>query len=208
MNSELQNILEKVTALYMKYGIKSITMDDIARELGISKKTLYLYVENKNDLVEKVVDYVTNQKECDFNNIDKKEMNAIEKLLEVNMHIIKTMKDYNPATEYDLKKYYPELYAKIHTLRKERMHQSILENIKKGKEEGLYRAELKEEIIARLQVSRFMNMHEDEIFSQNDIQRSEFIHELFIYHIHGIANAKGLEILEKTLQKINFNNYL
>lgn len=208
MNSELQNILEKVTALYMKYGIKSITMDDIARELGISKKTLYLYVENKNDLVEKVVDYVTNQKECDFNNIDKKEMNAVEKLLEVNMHIIKTMKDYNPATEYDLKKYYPELYAKIHTLRKERMHQSILENIKKGKEEGLYRAELKEEIIARLQVSRFMNMHEDEIFSQNDIQRSEFIHELFIYHIHGIANAKGLEILEKTLQKINFNNYL
>jgi len=88
------------------------------------------------------------------------------------------------------------------------MHQSILENIKKGKEEGLYRSELNEEIIARMQVSRFMNMHEDELLSKNDIQRSEFIHELFIYHIRGIANDKGLEVLEKTLQKINFNNYL
>lgn len=208
MNSEFQNILEKVSALYMKYGIKSITMDDVARELGISKKTLYQYVENKNELVEKVVDYVINLKECGFKKIDDIKMNAVEKLIEVNMHIIESMKDYNPATEYDLKKYYPEIYAKMHSVRRQRMHDSILANIKKGKEEGLYRTELKEEIIARMQVSRFMNMHEDEFLTKNDLQRSEFIHELFIYHIRGIANEKGLEVLEKTLQKINFNNYL
>ncbi|OFX27439.1 MAG: hypothetical protein A2041_02730 [Bacteroidetes bacterium GWA2_31_9b] len=208
MNSEFQNILEKVSALYMKYGIKSITMDDVARELGISKKTLYQFVENKNELVEKVVDYVINLKECGFKKIDEIKMNAVEKLIEVNMHIIESMKDYNPATEYDLKKYYPEIYAKMHSVRRQRMHDSILANIKKGKEEGLYRTELKEEIIARMQVSRFMNMHEDEFLTKNDLQRSEFIHELFIYHIRGIANEKGLEVLEKTLQKINFNNYI
>jgi len=208
MNSELENILEKVAALYMKYGIKSITMDDVARELGMSKKTLYQYVENKNELVEKVVDYVINLKECGFKKIDDIKMNAVEKLIEVNMHIIESMKDYNPATEYDLKKYYPELYTKMHSLRRQRMHDSILSNIKKGKEEGLYRKELNEEIIARMQVSRFMNMHEDELLSKSDIQRSEFIHELFIYHIRGIANEKGLKVLEETLKKINFNNYL
>ncbi len=208
MNSELLNILEKVAALYMKYGVKSITMDDVARELGISKKTLYQYVENKNELVEKVVDYVINLKDCSFKEIAEKKMNAIEKLIEVNMHIITSMKEYNPATEYDLKKYYPELYAKMHSIRRQRMYESIVANIKKGKEEGLYRKELKEEIIARLQVSRFMNMHEDELLSKNDIQRSEFIHELFIYHIRGIANEKGLNVLEETLKKINFNNYL
>jgi TetR/AcrR family transcriptional regulator, cholesterol catabolism regulator len=208
MNSELENILEKVAALYMKYGIKSITMDDVARELGISKKTLYQYVENKNELVEKVVDYVINLKECGFKKIDDIKMNAVEKLIEVNMHIVESMKDYNPATEYDLKKYYPELYAKMHSIRRQRMFDSILANIKKGKEEGLYRKELNEEIIARMQVSRFMNMHEDEMLSKNDIQRSAFIHELFIYHIRGIANEKGLKVLEETLKKINFNNYL
>lgn len=208
MNPELLNILEKVAALYMKYGIKSITMDDVARELGMSKKTLYQYVENKNDLVEKVVDYVINLKECDFKRIDDINMNAVEKLIEVNMHIVTSMKDYNPATEYDLKKYYPELYAKMHSIRRQRMYDSILANIKKGKEEGLYREELNEEIIARLQVSRFMNMHEDELLTKNDMQRSAFIHELFIYHIRGIANEKGLKVLEETLKKINFTNYL
>jgi AcrR family transcriptional regulator len=208
MNPELLNILEKVAALYMRYGIKSITMDDVARELGMSKKTLYQYVENKNDLVEKVVDYVINLKECDFKKIDDIEMNAVEKLIEVNMHIVTSMKDYNPATEYDLKKYYPELYAKMHSVRRQRMYDSILANIKKGKEEGLYRKELNEEIIARMQVSRFLTMHEDELLSKNDIQRSEFIHELFIYHIRGIANEKGINVLEETLKKINFTNYL
>ncbi|MDX9697504.1 MAG: TetR/AcrR family transcriptional regulator [Bacteroidales bacterium] len=208
MNPELLNILEKVAALYMKYGIKSITMDDVARELGMSKKTLYQYVENKNDLVEKVVDYVINLKECDFKRIDDINMNAVEKLIEVNMHIVTSMKDYNPATEYDLKKYYPELYAKMHSIRRQRMYDSILANIKKGKEEGLYREELNEEIIARMQVSRFMNMHEDELLTKNDMQRSAFIHELFIYHIRGIANEKGLNVLEETLKKINFTNYL
>lgn len=208
MNPELLNILEKVAALYMKYGIKSITMDDVARELGMSKKTLYQYVENKNDLVEKVVDYVINLKECDFKRIDDINMNAVEKLIEVNMHIVTSMKDYNPATEYDLKKYYPELYAKMHSIRRQRMYDSILANIKKGKEEGLYREELNEEIIARLQVSRFLNMHEDELLTKNDMQRSAFIHELFIYHIRGIANEKGLNVLEETLKKINFTNYL
>jgi len=203
MNSELENILEKVAALYMKYGVKSITMDDVARELGISKKTLYQYVENKNELVEKVVDYVLNKKDCEFKMISEKEMNAIEKLLEVNMHIIKTMKEYNPATEYDLKKYYPELFAKLHSVRKERMYQSIMANIKKGKEEGLYREELNEEVIARMQVSRFMNINEDDLLTKNDLQRSEFIHELFIYHIRGIANEKGIEVLENTLKTIN-----
>lgn len=208
MNSELQNILEKVAALYMKYGIKSITMDDVARELGISKKTLYQYVENKNELVEKVVDFVVDLKDCDFKKIAEKETNAVEKLLEVNLHIMKSMKDYNASTEYDLKKYYPEQYAKMHAVRRQRMYESILANIKKGKSEGLYREDLNEEIIARLQVSRFMNMHEDEMLSKNDLQRAEFVHELFIYHIRGIANKKGLEVLEKTLAKIDLNNLL
>lgn len=183
-------------------------MDDVARELGISKKTLYQYVENKNELVEKTVDYVINLKECGFKKIDDIKMNAVEKLIEVNMHIIESMKDYNQATEYDLKKYYPELYAKMHSIRRQRMYDSILANIKKGKEEGLYRKELNEEIIARMQVSRFMNLHEDELLTKSDIQRSAFIHELFIYHIRGIANEKGLKVLEETLKKINFTNYL
>jgi AcrR family transcriptional regulator len=208
MNKELENILQRVGELYTKYGIKSITMDDVARELGISKKTLYQYVVNKSDLVSKVLDYLLDQKNCDFKDLLSKDLNAIEELLEVGVYIIKSIKDYNPSTQYDLKKYYPELYTKFHDVRKERMHQAILINIEKGKEQGLYRTELDNEIIAKIQTSRFIHMSSDEFFDRDEMLKPQYVMELFIYHIRGIANNKGLEVLEKTLEKIDIQEYL
>ena len=208
MNKELENILEKVGELYNKYGIKSVTMDDVARELGMSKKTLYQYIENKNDLVSKVLDYHLFEKNCSFKEISEKNLNAIEELLEVGVQIIKSIKDYNASTEYDLKKYYPELFKKLHTVRKERMFESIIKNIQKGKKEGLFRDDLDEEIITKMQTSRFLNMSSDEFFDQDEIFKPKYILELFIYHIRGIANKKGIETLEKTLEKIDIKEYL
>ncbi|MCB2197318.1 MAG: TetR/AcrR family transcriptional regulator [Bacteroidetes bacterium] len=208
LNPELENILGRVGELYNKYGIKSVTMDDVARELGISKKTLYQYVVNKNDLVSKVLDYLLNQKNCVFKELLSKDLNAIEELLEVGVYIIKSIKDYNPSTQYDLKKYYPELYTKFHDVRKERMHQSILKNIEKGKEQGLYRKELDNDIIAKIQTSRFIHMSSDEFFDRDEMLKPQYVMELFIYHIRGIANNKGLEVLEKTLDKIDIQEYL
>lgn len=208
MNPELENILERVGELYNKYGIKSVTMDDVARELGISKKTLYQYVVNKNDLVSKVLDYLLNQKNCVFKELLSKDLNAIEELLEVGVYIIKSIKDYNPSTQYDLKKYYPELYTKFHDVRKGRMHQSILKNIEKGKEQGLYRTELDNDIIAKIQTSRFIHMSSDEFFDRDEMLKPQYVMELFIYHIRGIANNKGLKVLEKTLEKIDIQEYL
>lgn len=172
MNPELKNILERVSELYNKYGMKSVTMDDVARELGISKKTLYQHVENKNVLVSKVLDYLLDQKNCVFNELLSKDLNAIEELLEVGVYIIKTIKDYNTSTQYDLKKYYPELYTKFNEVRKNRMHQSILINIEKGKGQRLYRKELDNEIIAKIQTSRFIHMSSDEFFDRGEKSNS------------------------------------
>lgn len=208
MNQELENILQKVSELYQKYGIKSVTMDDVARELGISKKTLYQHVENKNDLVEKVLEYILQEKNCQIEEIVHKKLNAIEELLEVGIHIVKTTKDYNLSAEYDLKKYYPELYRRMHEIRKERMYNAVLTNIKKGKEEGLFRNDMDDIIIAKMQTSRFINMHTDEFFETNEILNPKYVLELFIYHIRGIANKNGIEILEKTLQNIDIQEYL
>lgn len=208
MNKELENILLKVGDLYNKYGIKSVTMDDVARELGISKKTLYQYVENKTDLVTKVVDFLLYERQCSFNEIMSKEQNAIEELLEVGIHVIKSLKDYNPSTEYDLKKYYPELHSKLHEIRKERMFESVLKNIQKGKKEGLFRDDLDDEIIAKMQTSRFMHMGSDEFIQPEEMFKPRYVLELFIYHIRGIANEKGLEVLEKTLKSVDIQEYL
>jgi len=208
MDKEMQNILERVGALYSKYGIKSVTMDDVARELGMSKKTLYQYVENKNDLVEKVLDYLLFERECEFLEIFEKNYNAIEELITVGIQVIKSIKYQNPATEYDLQKYYPVLFNKLQNIRKERMYNATLKNIQKGKQEGLFRKELNEEIIAKIQTSRFLNFSADEFFDPQEMLKPENILELFIYHIRGIANQKGIEELDKTLKTIDIQEFL
>ncbi len=113
MQNEFDKILGKVSELYRKYGIKSVTMDDVSHELGISKKTLYQYVADKSELVEKVVEYT---RVCNFSSmheIDEFSGNAIEQLIEVSQKVNTLMKDHSPAYEYDLKKYYPEIFNKL-----------------------------------------------------------------------------------------------
>jgi AcrR family transcriptional regulator len=196
-NEELNTLLDRVRELYYRYGIKSVTMDDVARELGMSKKTLYQYVKDKHELVEKVLKREVHKKECDMEAVSGQSLNAIEEILEVNRQINIMSREHNPSMEYDLKKYYPELYRELHDIRRERMYNSILENLKKGKKEGLYREGLDEEIIAKLQVLRFESLTSAEVFTKEEIMSPRFFNEMFTFYIRGIANKKGMQFLEE-----------
>lgn len=201
MNQEYQHIIEKTSELYNQYGIKSVTMDDVARELGISKKTLYKYVANKDELVDHFVDYLTEKRKCNVDNIKNKNFNAIEELVEVNEHVIEMLKNYNPSTDYDLKKYYPDQYRKLRERRRNNMYQAVKDNIMKGKQEGFYRQELDEDIIAKVHVSRIENSFANEMFTIRELTSWRFIREMMIYHIHGIANAEGIKFFNKKLKE-------
>jgi len=206
MNEELKKILEKVSELYIKYGIKSVTMDDVASHLSISKKTLYKYVSDKDDLVGKVIDIqieaLRSEMDCKCNN----GLNAIEELLIVSKMINYKMKNMNPGTVYDLKKYYPEHYARLLNARREKMHSNIINNIRKGKEEGLYRNDLDENIIAKLQISRIENIIDSDFFSVEEFTSTKFFQEIFVYHIRGIANQMGIDFLENKLQNFDIED--
>jgi len=206
MNEEYLSILERTSCLYKKYGIKSVTMDDVSRELGISKKTLYQYFADKEDLVTKIIDREIELRNKEFDKVFSSNLNAIDELFEVNRLMIEMLKEYSPATEYDLKKYYPALYERINQIKSRRMYELVLLNMKKGKEQGIYRQEMNEEVIARMHVSRIMNMPENSMFSRDELFSPAVILEGFIYHIRGISNQQGLEILEKNLKKLNESN--
>ncbi len=206
MEKELLNILEKVSILYQKYGIKSITMDDVAREFGISKKTLYQYVTDKPDLVEKVMLLIAEKHNSFFKKLRAKKINAIEELFEVNKYFTEMLKNYNPSMEYDLRKYYPDLFKKIYDVRRKRMYESIIRNMKKGIKEGLYRRDMDIEIIAKLHVSRIENMYDNEIFTNEELISTKVFNEIFIYHLRGIANVTGIKFLERKLKELKLNN--
>jgi len=168
MNEELKKILASARDLYMKYGIKSITMDDVARELAISKKTLYQYVTDKDDLVGKVIDneiLIRQEEICKCFRIG---YNAIEELFEISIFMNNLMRNQNPATQYDLKKYYPEHYQKTEKARREGIYEYIHLNLKKGIKEGLYRDDMNKEVIAKLYLWRAENVHLDDLFTKEE----------------------------------------
>jgi AcrR family transcriptional regulator len=202
MNKEFEDILKKVSVLYRKYGIKSVTMDDVAHELGVSKKTLYQFVSDKTELVKMVVEHV---RQCNFSimkNSDTKELNAIEELIEVSQHVSRLMKDHSPSYEYDLKKYYPDIYKNLMSARRKLMYESMISNIRKGKKEGIYREELDEKIIAKLHLLRVENLQSNEIFDEEEKHSSKFFREVFVYHIHGLATDEGLKVFRRNLHKL------
>jgi len=202
MEQEKQIIIRKVYSLYSKYGIKSITMDDIAKELALSKKTLYQYFTDKNELVSEVFNFAEEHRKVCMTEVFGKEMNAIQETLAINQHVSKMMKDFNPAVDYDLKKYYPEIYEKKRDAIILNMYEKQKENIRKGIQEGLYRKEINPEYIARLFILRIVNFHEVPCFDNSDFFKPDFFREIFVYHIRGLASEKGLKVLEKELKKI------
>jgi DNA-binding XRE family transcriptional regulator len=202
MNEELKNILLKVRELYMKYGIKSITMDDVARELGISKKTLYQFVTDKDDLVGKFIDNEMALRQEEICKCFGKGFNSIEELFEISIFMNKLIRDQNPTTEYDLKKYYPQHYQKTVKARREGIYSYILLNLKKGIKEGLYRKEMNKDVIAKLYLWRSDNTNLNDLFTVQEFGSIKLFVELLSYHIRGIATEKGILVLEKKVNEL------
>jgi len=202
MNPKAQIILEKVTRLYHRYGIKSVTMDDVARHLGISKKTIYEFFQDKEDLVKNVLLYEYEQRCGSLQIIQEKNLNAIEELFEVYKMLNAMLRDHNTSMEYDIRKFYPNLYLKIREIKRKHLYESVFSNLTKGMHEGLYRIELKADIIARMHVFRTESMFETDMFTQEELSSLSIFHELFIYHIQGILSHQGRTFFEANFDTI------
>ncbi len=199
MDEKHGNFLLRVYELYNRYGIKSVTMDDVARELGISKKTLYECIADKSELVKHVMEMVNNYHSKNLCDITSRGLNAIEELFEVNRYMTQMIKEQNPTLGYDMQKYYPELHQSLMQEQRRRMHDAILANLVKGVEEGLYRKEMNVEIISKLHMTRMEYRYRQDSYQMNNIDSQDVMREIFIYHLHGIANAKGIKILNEKL---------
>jgi TetR/AcrR family transcriptional regulator, cholesterol catabolism regulator len=201
----MQEIINKISEIYKRYGIKSITMDDLARELGISKKTLYLHFKDKKEVVEKVIHHLITAQKCGITEMIKTpNTNAIEKLMMMTHFFVDHLKNYNASLAFDLQKYYPDVWDDVVEFKREEVFEHIMENIKLGIEEGLYREDINYEIIARIYVSR-MEMYNTDMWQPLEkFNLNEVFYTLFLYHIRGISNAVGLNYLEENLEKWNF----
>jgi len=188
---EKLEIAQKMCKLYKSYGIKSITMDDAARHLGISKKTLYAHFSDKTDLVKESVSEEIKTKQKNFAVYSKNKSNALEELLAYYKIQVKMIFDYKPNFIYDLKKYYPEIYSTYVNVKREKILSSVEQNILKGVAEGLFRPDFDANVISRLTLMRIEGMIHSGIFTIDEMISPKVFTEIFIYHVYGIVTDKG-----------------
>ena len=200
MLKEQEDIILKVKDLYIKYGIKSVSMDDVARECGISKKTLYQYFKDKEELVEKVFQFLIDANKSVVDNMLNQNLDAITEMFEIHLFMDDMARRHSHVVEYDLKKYYPHVFEQIIDVRRQRIYDIGISNMKKGLKEGYYRPEINIEIIVKLALLRFESSIDTCIFTNEELLSQDFFKELFIYHIRGIGTAKGISKMESLLK--------
>ena len=193
------NIVKKADSLFRTYGIRSVTVDDICNACGISKKTVYKHYSDKYALANKSLEYHYDHLFKEINSIVKNSSNAIETFFKISMHFRETLNDITPSFVHDLKKFHPELY-KIHEKSKEKLFVKTLQNvIKSGKDEGLIRSEINEDIISKLRIEMIESGFNQDVFPQKKYDYMKIQIISFDLFLRGVITSKGLEIYEKTL---------
>ena len=207
MHEKLQHIIVQARAIFMRCGIRSVTMDDVSREMGISKKTLYQFVKDKTDLVNQTMKV---EIECDqgkISEITQKNLNAIDEIFEITQLVSERIKHMHPSILFDMQKYYPEAWDIIDKHRRDFIVKTIKQNIIHGQEQGLYRKEINSTIVARLYSSTVDVLSDIDFFADPSITQAMVYQENLNYHLHSITSATGKVYLEEKLSILNPPHY-
>ncbi|MFC0603743.1 TetR/AcrR family transcriptional regulator [Winogradskyella pulchriflava] len=199
-----EKIIHKSSELFLTLGFKSVTMDDIANEMGISKKTIYVHFPNKTKLVEATTMHLFETISCGIDSICELQKNPIEEIFDIKQFVMEHLKDEKSSPQYQLQKYYPKIFATLKSKQFEVMQGCVTENLKRGLEQGLYRDNINVDFISRIYFSCMITLKDPELFPLKTFSMNTLMEYYLEYHLRGICTPKGLEILNKLL-KINQN---
>ena len=197
---KFDRIIKGALDVFLNEGVKSVNMDDISISLGISKKTLYQHVSNKGDLVEKAFKLHQSKILNTINSIQEKKENAIDELFHIYEHVCQILKNRPPRLITNLKKLYPSVWSILVDIRKKHLFSCISQNIKNGKTQGVYRKEVKEDIIAKLVINTADAIVDEDLFPLTQYDFKQLLLENRSYHIRDIATQKGTTYLENKLK--------
>lgn len=194
-------ILHKATEMYLTHGFKSVTMDEIANELGISKKTIYQHFENKDNLVEASTLHLFETISCGIDSICIQDKNPIEELFEIKDFVLRNLKDESASPIYQLQKFYPKIHKILMAKQFSKMGECISVNLSKGIEQGLFRTSINKELIGRFYFAGMTSLKDMELFNPNLFKAKEVQINYLEYHLRAICTEKGIAILEELLYK-------
>ena len=188
-------------ALFMQYGLKSVSMDDISARIGVSKKTLYKHFSDKESLVEAVVLAIVQQNEARCMADKKISADAIHAIFLAMTMMEELFRHMNPSVLFDLMKYYPKAYRVFYQHKNQFLLQVYTDNFQRGITEGLYRPELRIDIMARFRVESVLIPFQPEFQQSVKTSLTEAAAELSLHFLYGIVTLKGYKMIEKYIEQ-------
>ncbi|TNE79734.1 MAG: TetR/AcrR family transcriptional regulator [Bacteroidetes bacterium] len=201
MKDDFTRVLESTNELFMRYGIRSVSMDDVAREVGMSKKTIYQHFTDRTHLVDAVIEHHIQTIKTNCDTICYEMENPIDQLLEIARYFHSLTRQMNPTLLFDLKKYFPQSWKKLSAFRLDQVHEQISDNLLKGREMGLYRTDFNIDIVVKLYIHLVGVILDDDLFPKVQYTFKELHHEMLMYHLHGISTFAGIEYLHEKQSK-------
>lgn len=196
-----EKIIEKSTDLFLTLGFKSVTMDDIANALAVSKKTIYKYFSNKTALVDATTSHVFDTISCGIDGICAMKKDPLEELFSIKKLVMLHLKDEKASPQYQLQKYYPEIYENLKSRQYHTMRDCVIENLNTGIESGVYRENIDVDFVSRIYFHGITGIKDSEMFPLKENQSMKTLMDHFLeYHLRGICTIKGIKQLENQLK--------
>ena len=196
-----EELLENISELFLKYGLRSTSMEDICTHLKISKKTLYQLFANKDDVVEQVMIYRRNNHQTQQQLKKLRQLDSIQMMLSIRDHIIESFNSRLPANLFDLKKYHPEVYKKADKIDQETIQGLFNEIIEKGIKEGHFRTDINQEVQVYLFVKQMLILSEPELISEIKYPIATIISTIVENTLRSFVTPQGEKILEESIKK-------
>lgn len=197
-----KRIVLEAENLFLKFGIRCVSMDDICHKLCISKKTLYQTIKDKEELIKKVLAHHALNEQNAFEKIAATSENAIDEMFQITKHVLQLLQKMNPATKIDLQRLYRVQYDKMMNERFDFIYLNIKNNLEKGIRDGIYRDDFNTDIIAKLYMVKSMSILDENLFPKTDYDTKKVFIELIIYHLKGIISEKGTVLFNQHIQSI------
>jgi len=195
-----ERIMETALRMFRMYGIKSVTMFDISRESGVSKKTVYEHFRDKEDLVNEGMSFLLNGHMEQFKDFRQHSANAIEELIKELEYMELLGKTVNPVMLYEIQKYHADIWKSVESFKKDCVLGFISDNLQRGVKEGLYRSDLKMDIIARMRQLQVEAVFDHVQYPAAQYNMHEVMTELMHHFILGIATLNGRKIAAGYIQ--------
>lgn len=185
--------------MFLNLGFKSVTMDYLANEVGISKKTIYTHYENKTKLVQECTTRLFDKISEGIDTICASGKNPIEELYDIEKFVVFHLKDEKSSPQYQLEKYYPKISRNLRTKQNALMQKCTVNNIKRGMEMGIYREDLNIDFVSRIYISGVINIQDPEMFPLNLFPQKSLQSYFLEYHLRGIITSKGRKVLNEII---------